>query len=424
MKLFAVLLAVLTLVTLCTGCGDDGVLTEPANIAFVLGITNNNPVLNPDMEELSSLSGAAGSTYCCVLSDGTPHEIVSGTVPDFTDQGYTKEMLSRIAASVEADLAAQLSDAAPDAEEVDVAEAMKLAVRNLRANAVEGRKNLLVLHLSGIGTSGAIDMTKTPIAAMDVSASVAALVQTLDLDLSGISVVWYCMGDVSGDQDALSDEEQIKLRSFYEELLLGLGAESVTFRTDSPLSGAYAFPQNVSCMEAGGSGNLLEETVTETPMPTPESTPVPIPEPTPEPEDIFAESEVLSFDEVSISFTKGTAELADKTSAAEALGYVVKYMNDVPEFRLLVCGTTACWGGEEYCRELSGERAAAICQLLAEQGIDPSRLTALGLGYDHEFYIWDQTPEGELDDAIAPLNRTVKLLPLDSDTAARLLAGQ
>ena len=46
-----------------------------------------------------------------------------------------------------------------------------------------------------------------------------------------------------------------------------------------------------------------------------------------------------------------------------------------------------------------------------------------GVGYSFlDFYTYDQTPDGKLDEQIAPVNRTVKLLDLSSDTAKSILA--
>ena len=73
---------------------------------------------------------------------------------------------------------------------------------------------------------------------------------------------------------------------------------------------------------------------------------------------------------------------------------------------------------------LSNDRASAVCQLLINDfGIDKSRVQAAGVGYSFDdFYTYDQTPDGELDEAIAPSNRSVKLINLDSDTASRILS--
>ena len=84
----------------------------------------------------------------------------------------------------------------------------------------------------------------------------------------------------------------------------------------------------------------------------------------------------------------------------------------------------ACWGGEEYCRKLSADRAGAVSDLLTEKlDVDMERLKITGVGYSFlDFYTYDQTPDGKLDEQIAPVNRTVKLLDLSSDTAKSILA--
>lgn len=73
---------------------------------------------------------------------------------------------------------------------------------------------------------------------------------------------------------------------------------------------------------------------------------------------------------------------------------------------------------------LSSDRAAAVCQLLADEfGIGQSRLKAAGVGYSFDdFYTYDQTPDGNLDDDVAPVNRSVKLVDMNSDTAVRILS--
>ncbi len=134
---------------------------------------------------------------------------------------------------------------------------------------------------------------------------------------------------------------------------------------------------------------------------------------------------VISFDETSVSFRPGTAELAVPAAARKSLEYVIGFLSSHPDFELLICGTTACWGGEPYCRDLSERRAEAVCNLLIENGIAGDRLSITGVGFSfRDFYTYDQTESGELDESIAPLNRTVKIMDLHSDTAGKVLALQ
>ncbi|MCD8369289.1 MAG: hypothetical protein LUC94_02950 [Clostridiales bacterium] len=115
-------------------------------------------------------------------------------------------MIERAQSSVAADIIGQLNAACPDSDEVDIAGATSLAVRKIRTNEVDGRKNLLVYYGSGLSTTGLINMVKVPVSVLDVDASAAYLAENMDLDLSGISIIWYCCGDVAGsEQDPLNE---------------------------------------------------------------------------------------------------------------------------------------------------------------------------------------------------------------------------
>ena len=219
-------------------------------MACVVGIANNNPLLDLEgIDEMADLTTLPGSTYAVINAEGTPREICSGTIPDFSDRGYTKTMMERVEAAVKADIQGRITAAAPLSPEVDVAAATAMAVRSLRSNAAEDRKNLLVYHFSGISTSGLVDMTVVPVCEMDVDVSAERLAECLGLDMAGIDVLMYCCGDVAGeDQPPLSVQEREKLKEFYRRLFTGLGADSVQFMDDIPSSGSYCFDQQVTVM--------------------------------------------------------------------------------------------------------------------------------------------------------------------------------
>ena len=61
--------------------------------------------------------------------------------------------------------------------------------------------------------------------------------------------------------------------------------------------------------------------------------------------------------------------------------------------------------------------------MLIKDGIEEKRIHVIGLGYTSEFYISDKKEDGTLDEAVAPLNRTVKLIDMKSDIADRLLSN-
>lgn len=78
-------------------------------------------------------------------------------------------------------------------------------------------------------------------------------------------------------------------------------------------------------------------------------------------------------------FEQGKAELND--DAKIALHDLAQLMQQHPEIRLQIEGHTSSEGSAEFNRQLSQDRAqAAVDFLVNKEGIDPSRLTAIGKG--------------------------------------------
>lgn len=394
-----------------TGCGGQEVAEQPYNIAFVTVIANNNPVLDTEIEELAQLSEIAGTTYSCILADSTPSVICSGTVPDFSGKGYSEDMIKRAKASVAADIIAQLDAAEPDSDEVDIAAATALAVRKLRSEEAEGQDNILVYYGSGVSTSGLIDMTAVPVCDLDIETSAADLAETMNLDLTGIRIVFYCCGDVAGtEQNSLSENEKKILKEFYSAWLTNMGAEDVIFMDAVPPDGSYSFNCQVSVMETEGTQSVLTAKVIDFEE-VKES----------EIEEVFEEGTILSFGETSIAFLPDSTELANSESAMEALSYVISYMEVHPEFTLLICGTTTSAGNEESCIVFSEQRAKAVRNLLVEKaGIDEDRIVTLGCGYSSCLYVNDKDIDGSLNEN-ASQNRSVKLIDYNSEIASEII---
>lgn len=405
---------------LVCGCGNDNdkdkdaekLLSQPYNISLVAEIANNNPVFDANIDEISNLAVASGSTYSCILADSTPNIILQGMIKDFSGENYTEDMMKRIRTGVTADIIGKIEAAKPDSPEVDLAAATSMAVRKLRSDEVENRNNLLVYYGSGISTMGLIDMIKVPVCEMDVESSVKTIADSMDVDMTGIQVIWYCCGDIAGsEQKALSDNEKKTLKIFYQKLFEKLGAEAVSFMNDIPQSGSYDFDQKVSVMktegnESGLKGKVIDgndagvkdETLAKA----------------------FSEGDILAFDEKSIAFKEESTELEDKNSAKESLAYVISYMHEHPDFQLLICGTTTSAGEESSCIEFSENRAEAIRTLLVDEaGISSERVHTLGCGWSSCLYVNDRGADGELN-GCAEQNRSVKLVDYNSQTAQEI----
>ncbi len=416
-KMMSMVLALGVIACMCTGCGNGEEpveLNQPYNVSLVTVIANNNPVLDTGIKELSEISEAAGTTYSCILADASPNVICEGTVPDFGDRGFSKDMISRAQASVAADIIGQLDAAAPDNDEVDIAAATSIAVRKLRSERVEGRDNILVYYGSGVSTSGLIDMRTVPICELDVETSARELAEVMDLNLGGIKVIFYCCGDVAGDQLPLSDNEKRIEKDFYRTWLTNMGADEVIFMDDVPLDGCYSFDHQVSVMETEGAQFGLSAKVI--PMEDVEES-----EKEEVIEEVFADGDILSFDDKSVAFLPDSTELLAPDDAMEALRYVISYMEDHPDFTLMVCGTTTSAGEQDNCIAFSEKRTQAIRSLLVDKaGIDEKRIVTMGCGWSSCLYIDDRDAAGNLNKK-APLNRSVKLVDYNSAIAAEIV---
>ncbi len=408
---------VLTVSCIFTGCGNHEekhiASNQPQNISLVAAIANNNPVLDTGIDELAQLSDAPGSTYSCILADSTPSLICHGTIPDFNSRGFSDAMLARAKSGVADDINQQLDTAQPDSNQVDIAAATALAIRQIRSDQVVGRENILVYYASGISTSGLIDMVSVPLYNLDIESSVKTLVKTMNLDMKGIRVVFYCCGDVNGEQTLLSNEEKTTLKQFYSSLFTNMGAEKVTFMDNLPLEREYSFKYKVDIMETKGQTSGLTEKVLTFEQMEEETVRKQV-------EEVFSKGEILSFDEKSIAFLPESTELADPDVAMSSVHYIVDYMQTHPEFTLMICGTTTSAGEQDSCIDFSKKRAESIRALFQKAGIDDSRIVTLGCGWSSCLYVSDRDAKGNLDEK-ASQNRSVKLIDYNSQIASEII---
>lgn len=395
-KFFLFVFFCISLLGLCSACGDTP--QEPLNIAVVATVANNNPLLEPALiEELENISCTAGSYYTLILADGAPFVLAADEIADLSGKGYTSAMLRRLSDTVQAGFEQAFVQAAPVTPEVDLAAAIQLATRSLKEKQVE--KKLLVLYGSGISTTGTINMVESPISTTDVATSVSELAAFLDIDLTGVSVVLYGIGDVTGTQPTLSPPEVKKLQSFWETLFLQMNAEQVTFRSTIPPEGSYDFAPTVSCMNTEGVHSQLVVN------------------------DMDHADKVLSsggIASIDIRFAADSIDFLAEAEAQSQLADVAAFLLENPDKKLLVCGTTTKDGDADSCRSFSLRRAVMVAELLRKNAA-ADQVSAIGVGFTSPFYQDEQT--GGWNENIARSNRSVKFLVSGSKAAEQLLSN-
>ena len=338
-----------------------------------------------------------------VVDDGNPYYDAKN-IP-VQPNGYSAAKYNSIATRKAKQLLAAADQMRAKTPESNTLAAIQLAARDLQSHADEGSNVLLrlIVMSPGLPTTGVLDFTKT-----SLRASPEKVVQQLRAvneipDLTNIEVDCYFTGDVTGRQPELGYANRSNLRAIWQGIYEAGGAASVSFHDDLPLSEGY------------------EENL-------PKVTPVPIDRDSIEVDDVGSVLEsgsVLSFGEESIAFEPGTAQLKNVSQARESLSGIVNYLKDYPSQEILVVGTTAgVQRRRKYCLKLSRDRANAIRAQIIQQGIEEERIRTAGVGFESVFYVYDNKPDGSLDETIAPLNRTVKVLLADSATAKKIKGGR
>lgn len=396
----------LSIVFCLTGC-EGGEENEPVNIAFVVGIADNETKLNEGISELSNLPASPSTNYAFISIEGEPRTIgEAGTIPNFSAQGYTNTMMERVRAGIMADLTERLNSYKPKSSEIDMAASTELSVRTLNAHAVEGRKNI-VYYCSGKSTTGLINMLETPVYQMDVQSSAKAVAEKMNLDMSNIDeVIWYCCGDFGDTQTKLSSVEKTQLQDFYKELFIALGvdAKKITFKDNLPNSESYSFPDTpVSCMPVEGTESGLVDLD---------------PEMFKDADSKALESPIV-IPETQVSYKGDSAEFLDADAAKNAIQPVADFLLESPEVSVLIYGTCAGDVDSSETLTLGKARAESVKQVLVSAGVDEKRITAVTVKVTDDPYHQFNLGTG----SEAAVNRKTVMIDMSTEFAKQILAN-
>lgn len=127
-----------------------------------------------------------------------------------------------------------------------------------------------------------------------------------------------------------------------------------------------------------------------------------------------------------VRFVANQAVFVDENEAKEALAPVAEIILAHPDHPILLAGTTARWGSQESCVELSNKRADAVKELLVNGfGVPASQLITVGLGYEDDPFVRgrDIDANGRFVETEGAKNRRVIVLDAESDIARQILGN-
>lgn len=382
----------------CSQANAAGVEVPMPAVAILVGHHGCSLDLNMSSKSVQSLVKRAldEEGYLTVVKvDGDPQIVASGSLT--LDQRYRqgdaalleKEANDRLNA-----LLAELGNIQADTPEVDTLEAIRLAVRQL-TDAPDGAEKIILIVDTGLSTTGLLNFRNNLLnAEPEALAEELAGLEAIP-DLTGIRVIWQQIGDVAYPQQELSPAQRNKLIAIWKAIIeQGNGSFELS---DTPPKTAVE-EDTLPCVSA---------------VDLPADEPV-VYAPTAELRQ-FQEPVILGEDQV--QFAGDSAEYLDRDMAETTIKPIAEYLLEHDDQTLLLVGTTAGDGQNDYTLRLSQMRADTVKSTLVLLGVPENRVLTIGMGNEDPWHIYGAGTNGTL----ASQNRKVVLLDAGTETAAQLL---
>lgn len=239
---------------LLTGCSVKAEEKTPSTDLVVVALQGSNmpaasaEVLDPYLEE--AVSAEIGSSFTLIVADGMPFNrghVTWSSRESLNEAHWKDEKEERISQCID------ILNQKAKAPETDLLGALDLASRALKdGDAVQ--KNLIIVH-NGVTTAGSLSFIGADLAALDESAIQDLIAQLTEKpvlpDLTGVQVDWIYLGEGIAPQESASSQIRANLQKLWKTVLETSGADTVTFKSTLPDTGA------VEGAPGGHSGSVL-----------------------------------------------------------------------------------------------------------------------------------------------------------------------
>lgn len=401
-KIIALVLALILVGATFTGCSGKVSNEETSNTVYIVGRHANAqpPAINESTIESSVQSAIENNTLLSVIElDGSPSvekdnrftfnlkKNVSSTIK----KKYVSKMTNKVIECFE--------NLTPKVAEVDILKAIEIAANELNSSdANTDYAKHIVVYSTGVQTTGLIDMTKFNILSSSKE-TVNEVVEQLSAkqalpNLDGITIDWYNLNQVSGEQKELTGEMKANNEYLWETLIAKAGGK-VDFKSDN------ATATDMTNYDVGVSV-------------------VPVIEDSLNIEEYNKDSSIV-FTTDEIAFKSDSVEFVDEEQASQAVTKIINYMINNKDYNLLLAASTATVPPQNKCESFSKKRAEAVKSLIISRSdIDSSRITTIGMGYENPYHVSDTNKNGSLIEEKAKQNRAVYAMNKDSIEAKQL----
>lgn len=396
MKNIITFLAVVTMLFVLTGCDSDtekNVTKE--NVSIVVGANQNTyqhnfTFIKNDLIKVFKNGGEINIISC----QGTPtlEKNISTKMLDnkMDNEKAEYEINKHTSRTIEI-----LDKIVANNEQIDVIRSIQMAANTIEEN--EGNKKI-IMFISGISTAGELDMSDKIIDDIDIENTITALENADCLpNLKGIDVICYSMGYV-GDEQYLSSKGKKTIENLYKLLIKKCGAKSVKISKKLPNTKLYKNVPKVNIVESKKIDSLVQINH----------------------DLIDLESENI-YKLNNVTFEAEKALLLNESATKKEINILCEYLKKKKNINITLLGTTAKDGDIKDRIKLSSDRAQVIAEMMYDMGIEKSRITIIGLGYENDFHINEYDENGNFVDAIAQNNRGCYFSNSDSSYIKGLL---
>lgn len=404
-KIIALVLALILVGATFTGCSGRVSNEETSNTVYIVGRHANAqpPAINNSTIESSVQSAIDNNTLLSVIElDGSPSVEKDNRFTFNLKKNVSSTIKKKYVSKMTNKVIETFNNLTPKVAEVDILKAIEIAANELNSSdANTDYAKHIVVYSTGVQTTGLIDMTKFNI--LSSKETVDEVIEQLSAkqalpNLEGITIDWYNLNQVSGEQKELTAEMEATNEYLWGTLIAKAGGK-VDFKSDN------ATADDRTNYDVGVSA-------------------VPVIEDSLNVEEYNKDSSVV-FTTDEIAFKSDSVEFVDEEQASQAVTKIINYMLYNKDYNLLLAASTATVPPQNKCQSFSKKRAEAVKSLIISRSnnqIDSSRITTIGMGYENPYQVSDTSKNGSLIEEKAKQNRAVYAMNRDSMEAKQLIA--
>lgn len=403
-KIIALVLALILVGATFTGCSGKVSNEGTSNTVYIVGRHANAqpPAINNSTIESSVQSAIDNNTLLSVIElDGNP------TVEK--DNRFTFNLKKNVSSTIKKKYVSKMTNKVietfnnltPKVAEVDILKAIEIAANELNSSdANTDYAKHIVVYSTGVQTTGLIDMTKFNI--LSSKETVDEVIEQLSAkqalpNLEGITIDWYNLNQVSGEQKELTAEMEANNEYLWGTLIAKAGGK-VDFKSDNATADDRTnYDVGVSVVPVTEDSLNIEE---------------------------YNKDSSVVFTTDEIAFKSDSVEFVDEEQASQAVTKIINYMLYNKDYNLLLAASTATVPPQNKCESFSKKRAEAVKSLIisrSDNQIDSSRITTIGMGYENPYHVSDTSKNGSLIEEKAKQNRAVYAMNIDSPEAVQVL---